>query len=516
MLRNYKENPLGYIQNGSIRSREKPFKEDIIELYIEQNLSVKDCAEYFGLNMRMFQKMLAEYGIKKDRKQVYQLQKKTLLETKGVENVFQLNDIKEKSKQTLKEKYEVEHYALTNEFKSKNLQTRTEKYGDDLYRREKYRQTCLEKYGVENAFQNETVKQKIKETIKNRSGVSFSSQEHLSVKTLEILSNSNNLQEFIVANNIASTIDLALKLGISQSNAYIYVEKYDLFSYLTHVGSSLENEVREYIQQFYQIEHNVRLLDGKEIDIFIPRLNLGIEFNGNYWHNEYKKDVTYHQEKSMIAESKGLFIYHIFEYEWLYNKQKIINQLNNLLGKNQEKIYARKCVIKEVDNKEKGRFLESNHLQGNDSSSIKLGLYFQDELVSLMTFVKPRFNAKYEWELSRFCSKAGCNVIGGASKLFKHFMNKYSPKSIISYSNIAHTKGNLYQMLGFNLSTISSPNYVWYKNGDVKTRYQCQKHKLLEQGFEGDSESEIMHNMGYFRIYDCGNKVWIINNREDS
>ena len=130
-----------------------------------------------------------------------------------------------------------------------------------------------------------------------------------------------------------------------------------------------------------------------------------------------------------------------------------------------------------------------------------------------MTFCKPRFNKKYEWELSRFCSKNNCNVIGGASKLWKYFIKKYKPQSIISYSNTAHTRGKLYETLGFNLDSISEPNYVWWKN-DFKSlsRYQCQKYKLLQEGFEGNSEAEIMHNRGYYRIYDCGNKVWIWNN----
>ena len=127
-----------------------------------------------------------------------------------------------------------------------------------------------------------------------------------------------------------------------------------------------------------------------------------------------------------------------------------------------------------------------------------------------MTFCKPRFNKKYDWELSRFCCKANCNVIGGASRLFKYFMDTYKPNSVISYSNIAHTRGNLYKMLGFTLHEITPPNYVWCNGHETLSRYQCQKHKLLEQGYKGNSETEIMHNRGYYRIYDCGNKVWII------
>ena len=250
------------------------------------------------------------------------------------------------------------------------------------------------------------------------------------------------------------------------------------------------------------------IISPYEIDLYDEERMIGIEFNGNYWHGEKNKKRLFHQQKSLLAESKGIFLYHIFEYEWVEKKDKILNQLNNLLGNNINKIYARKCIIKEVDNKEKKLFLEENHLQGDDNSSVKLGLYYNNELVSLMTFVKPRFNKKYEWELSRFCSKAGCNVIGGASKLFKYFINNYNPQSIISYSNIAHTKGKIYEILGFTFDSISEPNYVWSNSHKYLTRYQCQKYKLLEQGYEGNSESDIMHNLGYYRIYDCGNKVW--------
>ena len=150
MLRNYIENPLGYIREGSVLKREKPYKKDVYELFIEENYSVDECAKYFNLNKRMFQNILKEYGIKKDRKKVYEKQKETLLNTKGVENVFQLSDVKDKSKETCLKKYGKEHYSQTIDYKEKNLNTRKERYGNDLYQREKYRKTCMKKWGVEN------------------------------------------------------------------------------------------------------------------------------------------------------------------------------------------------------------------------------------------------------------------------------------------------------------------------------------------------------------------------------
>ena len=117
-----------------------------------------------------------------------------------------------------------------------------------------------------------------------------------------------------------------------------------------------------------------------------------------------------------------------------------------------------------------------------------------------MTFCKPRFLKKSycDWELSRFCSLAGANVVGGAGKLFKYFI-EHNEGSVISYSDVAKTKGTLYQKLGFKFSHQSKPNYVWTNGHDVLTRYQTQM----------KNEIETMTSKGYYRIFDCGSKVWV-------
>ena len=489
-----------YLKNPLIRSRSKYKNESIHQddfqyLFIELNLSANDLHNIFGWSKDTIYDWSYKFNIKKSKENIIKHTKQTNLEKYGVEYVSQLNMVKNKSKQTKIKKYGNENYI--------NI--------------DKIKQTNLEKYGVEYYTQSNEYKEKEKERKTNLS-VEELQQQKLKFRLLSmenkdnayILSNKDLFIKTLKDNKLFNTSLLCSYFGINQSNMNKLIREYDIRYLLNNSFTSQENELIKYLEQHFTLSVNNRnVLDGKEIDIFIPDLNIGIEFNGNWWHNEKVcTNKLYHQEKSKLAEEKGIFLYHIFEYEWNTKKEQILNQLNNLLGINNEKIYARNCIIKNVSNKDKKQFLENNHLQDNDSSSIKLGLYYNNHLVSLMTFCKPRFNKKYEWELSRFCSKAGCNVIGGASKLFKYFINEYSPKSIISYSNIAHTKGNLYKMLGFNLESISEPNYVWYRSNKFYSRYQCQKHKLLEQGFDGKSETEIMHNRGYYRIYDCGNKIW--------
>ena len=197
-------------------------------------------------------------------------------------------------------------------------------------------------------------------------------------------------------------------------------------------------------------------------------------------------------------------IYNIYKYEWIVPEiqKKIKNQLKNIFNKNTRKIYARKCIVKSVNKEDKKAFLNENHIQGNDRSLYAYGLYYEDKLVSLMTFGKPKFTKKCNWELVRFCSLNGSNVIGGASKLLSYFIKNHCNKGekIVSYSDFGKSTGKLYSTLGFTYDHLSKPGYVWYKSHKpVISRYKTQM----------IGEIKKMQGKGYMRIFDSGNKVWI-------
>lgn len=284
-----------------------------------------------------------------------------------------------------------------------------------------------------------------------------------------------------------------------------------------------ELQIRDIITKLYdgEIIFNYRFKEhrygGREIDIYFPKLRIGIEYNGLYWHGETNKriDPKYHLNKTNLCEENDIRLIQIFEDEWLYKKDIVISRLKYILNKTNTKIYARKCKIELINDKTKNIFLENNHIQGKDVSKIRLGLTYNNELISVMTFGKTRMSKKYQWELIRYATKLDTYVIGGASKLLKYFTRNYNPNSIVSYADKRWSNGNLYKQLGFNLSHISSPNYWYIINGVRESRIKYQKHKLeklLENFDSNKTEYENMLDNGYDRVWDCGNMVFVWEN----
>ncbi len=264
-----------------------------------------------------------------------------------------------------------------------------------------------------------------------------------------------------------------------------------------------EKDLHEYIKSIYSGEIIQSYRDKFEIDIYLPELNIGFEFNGLYWHSEKFKEKNYHLDKTNYFKEKNIRIIHIWEDDWTLNQDIIKSQISNLLKNNQYKIFARKCIIKEVDIKTASKFLDDNHIQGFVSSIYKIGLYYNDELVSIMTFDSFEGRKKMEdggYNLSRFCNKTGLNVIGGASKLLNHFIREYKATRIVSYADKDWSIGNLYYTLGFECLSESKPDYKYVVDNKRvhKSRYKKSKLKTTL------TESQETKKLGINRIYDCG------------
>ena len=305
--------------------------------------------------------------------------------------------------------------------------------------------------------------------------------------------------------------ELGHVLGISRGSARVHVAKYKLEDFVTYgVQESIYEE--ELAKLFTTETRRIRGIAGtKEIDLYYEESKIGLEFNGNYWHSELKKEKNYHQNKTKAASVNKVDIIHIFEYEWLDSslKQKLIKLISNRLNPNSRtKVYARDCEIKEITDIAAKEFLDTHHLQGSTQSSVRLGLFNKDNLLGVMTFGKTRFNENYQYELIRIAWHSDYDIIDGAEKLFEQFITVYKPNNIISYCDISKSNGAVYFQLKFKILDVSSPNYKWVNwKSNVINSYEIQKYLLGQTGydFKDQTEEQIMQGLGFLRIYDCGN-----------
>lgn len=316
-----------------------------------------------------------------------------------------------------------------------------------------------------------------------------------------------------------TTACLMQRLGVNRPSILKTVHKFGLEDLVEFdpIGSAAEDEIKEFIGKIYKGEiithfRGIPNLDGYEVDIYMPDKKLALEFNGDYWHSSIFKGPNYHLDKTLKCTKAGIRLIHIFQYEWEDEgkKQKIKDIITSALGIT-TRIYARNTVVREIDNQEAVDFCNKYHLQSGINSKISLGMFYNNQLVGVMTFGGLRYSNTDEIEMYRLAFKSGITVVGGASKLFKYFINNYKYDAITSYCNISKFTGSSYIKLGFETAPnmLSKPSYVWkhsYKN-KVLSRYQTQKQSLIANGLgrPEQTEDEIMDSLGYLKIYDCGN-----------
>ena len=294
--------------------------------------------------------------------------------------------------------------------------------------------------------------------------------------------------------------ELADSLNICYSHLTNKINEFELQNYLKlDINSCNENILRDYIISLNKNtlkKSTWNILKNKEIDIYIPSLKLGFEFNGNYWHSNLYKNQNYHQEKSLICQEKGINLIHIWEWEWLERQNIIKSLIKSKLGIFDKKIFARKCIIKELNYQEYKNFCNENHLQGECGAKVKLGLFYNDELIQIMSFSKPRFANNYEWEIIRECSKLRYCILGGKEKLWKYFLKNFNPSSVISYCDFSKFTGDSYLKLGFQKERLNKPGFVWWDRNFIYWRNPSKHQEYKDK---------------YLKIYDCGQLVFVWN-----
>lgn len=442
--------------------------------------------------------------------------------------------------------------ASTSSFKNPETQKKAHQNIDYKKRQKKKQQAVKEKYGVDNVMCIDSVKNKVSKTrksktkkenleINNKSRNTMKEKygnKNYNVQQTQISFKQNKwslFKETLKLKNIEPNFNLEEYLNFQYQNVYEFkcLECNNIFKFDKTIDgfeiksinckcqknckSSFEHEIIVWLKDLIPniiIHPGYRFGNKKgdlECDIYLPEYNFGIEYNSLNFHSDLYKDKNYHQNKTFYFKERQINIVHIFEHLWRDKKKLLKSIIKNKLGLS-KKLYARHCKIELIDNKQYKLFCLKNHIQGYCASEIKIGLFNDNNLVSIMSFSKPRMNKKFEYENIRTCFDKDINIVGGTEKMFKYFIKNYKPKNIISYCDISLFNGNSYLKMGYQLDEILSPNYLYFKGKEIKSRYQCQKHKLLSflENYDPNiTEYENMLNNKYIRCWDCGNYKFV-------
>jgi len=466
---------------------------------------------------------LERHGVENvsQNKEVQEKIKQTNLEKYGGTG-FQAKDLADKTKQTMLEKYGVEYAIQNKDLEKKIKETNLEKYGvDNIFKSKEFQEDLktknLEKYGVENISQVQEIQEKISNTKLNKflPRLSFF-LDNLNIDS-DLSTYKNDRTEFNAKCKKCGT-----EFQTKYTNLCQGCNKCPSCFPVTSGKSNEEKEVLEFIKTLdldSEILENTReIINPKELDIYIPKLSLAIEYDGLYWHSEEMiLDPKSHLNKTLDCEKQNIKLIHIFSDEWNLKQDIVKSKLKQILHRsNATKIHARECVIREIKPSIKDEFLEKYHLQGKDLSKIKLGAFYNDELVSVMTFGHGSISRGTKkqnsliWELSRFCTNYNYHIPGIAGKLLSYFKKNYEWKEIYSYADRRWSNGDLYYKLGFTLDRVTRPNY-WYTKDFITRIYRFNLRKTKND--PKDIPERILRiQEGYSRVWDCGLLKFVMRN----
>ena len=556
-------------------------KEELEDLYINQNKSIKDLCAKFDISKSYLMRLLKEYIIRKPKSLEIENRKKTMIERYGAKTAFQSEELRAKIERTNLERYGAKNPYASKKVREKIKKTNLERYGvENVWSKgspilDKIKDTNINKYGVDNPAKTDEIKQTISSKNKLKASEALINRhktnlERYGVKNIRELDEINdkikqtnlerygaespfqsdevrekikktNLEKYGVENVLSSN---EVKEKIKQTNYERYGVPYTLQADEVKERIRQTNLERYGVEYYCETEHarennkpyKISKIN-KEFSDILTSLNINNDLEFSIGHKSYdiKVDNTlieidptfthntslpafsnehisidYHLNKTKLANENGFNCIHVFDWD---DKDKIINMF---LPKSI--LYARQCEVKEISLKEANDFLNLYHLQnGLMKQDVCLGLFYNDSLVEVMTFGKPRYNKNYDYELLRLCTHKDYKVTGGTKKLFKYFLDNYKPNSIISYCDKSKFSGEVYTRLGFTLKGEAKPSRHWY---NIKEEKHITDNLLRQRGFDqlfgtnygkGTSNDELMLEHNFVEVYDCGQSTYIWN-----
>ncbi len=456
----------------------------------------------------------------------------TNIKNRGVAYPTQCPVVKQKIVTTNQERYGSDYAVSSDEIRKKIEKTNESRYGGKSPLcsnevRDKVGNTMINKYGHRNPshvteirdranntfvsiLQNQELRDAIlakrKNTTIEKYGVENYSQINIPSTSLDILSSSSHLSDFIKDKSCSSAAEI---LGISYSCLTKTMDKLGLYT----SQSSYENEIASFLDDFgITYQRNVRKpLGGKyELDFFFPDHNLAIEFNGIYWHSTARiKDTLYHYKKMKFCKDANIKLLMINEDEWLLRPTAWKNRITNILKRSTNGPPARKLKISAIGQQAANSFFSMYHIQGETSGIINAMAAFNDngDIVAVMAFNKQRNTGKIE--LIRYCT-SGSSHAGVFSRLFSHSVKTFGYNAVISFADLKHSSGEVYQKNGFSEVYHIRPDYRYVIRNRTYHKSSFTKAKIKKKyGVEAKTERTAMESLGFHRIYDCGKIKYI-------
>lgn len=370
--------------------------------------------------------------------------------------------------------------------------------------------------------EHEQINNKRKKTMQEKFGVDFNSQRPEVIEKLKstklpsdvysCLSDKDWLHnEYVIKQR--TSVDIAKELGVYYSTVLFYCNLHNFKIRQFSNYSLIEREIAEYINSMgFITELNSRkVLNGKELDIYVPEKKIGIEVNGLYWHSSSNDNkLKYrHINKTKLANEANIELMHVTDYEWSNKKSIIISMIQSKLGKN-SKVYARQTDVKFINTQQAKEFFNESHLNGFIGASYYVAIIYNNEIISAISCGASRY-AKNETELLRFASAKGYTVVGGLSKMLKFISRNTDITKIVTYCDRSKSNGDVYNTVGFKFVRYTSLGFYWTDGNNVISRYMLRNNgasKLLPTYDNCITQEQNMFNNKYKKYWDCGNSVW--------
>lgn len=455
-------------------------------------------------------------GRRCSQQSTHQKATETVLSRYGVSNPSNIIGVDRKKRDTCNDNNGVDYPQQSGTIRAKTLTTMQKKYGVNYpYQNNivntKRKQTLMDNYGVENPSHNKDIQRKKIQTNQHRYGADHFNTAQIVDALPFLLSKVWLVDQHTTQQKTVTTI--ATELNVNGSTVLNYMSRHGIETQHFYQSTG-ERELFNFIQSLGidAISNDRTLIAPKELDIYIPSRSIAFEYCGLYWHSEQLgKDRHYHENKMRMCNELGVRLITLYEDEWLTNPVLVKSKIENILGLNKQRsVYARTTKIIKISPKQKKQFFDKYHIQGNGLGSISLGLEFGGELVACMSFSV--HTTKHT--LTRYATS--CSVVGGFSKLLKHFTTHYEWREIVSFADRRWSDGDVYTKTGWELDSMLPPDYSYVVNGTRFHKFNFRRkylHKRLKHFDPTLSERENCDKNGVLRVWDCGKMRFILVNR---